>query len=125
MKTRRKHLSRTFKLNALSILSGLFAIFLAIGYLQSETEPRWTRCIVDESPQKALIGGAKKWSSKRLFCDNNRVVIALKKDQELPLTKDDVLVDNTMVSCTYEVARNPFYLFKEQIVTDSLECMAH
>ncbi|MBP9758046.1 MAG: hypothetical protein KBD06_05580 [Candidatus Pacebacteria bacterium] len=121
----RRRLSREFKLNTLSVGSGLLALVLAIGYFQSDTEPRWTRCVVDGHPQKVLIAGVKKWASKRLFCENNRVVIAIKKDQVLPLTKDEVLTPGTTVACTYDVARNPFYLFREQILTDSVECLSN
>ena len=125
MRRQRNRLSRTFVLNSVSLGLAMCAVVLALGFLQSDTEPRWSQCIVDESPQKILVGGAKKWSSKRLFCEHNKVVIALKKDQELPLTKDEVLKHNTAVACTYEVARNPFYLFQDQVLIDSVECQSN
>ena len=120
----RTRFSRTFKLNTLSIVMALGAAVLAGGYMQSNTETRWTRCIVDATPQKVLVAGAKKWTSKRLFCENHTVVIALKKDHELPLTKDEVLAHDTAVACSYDVARNPYHLFRDQVVTDSVSCMS-
>lgn len=122
---RRYRLSRMTTLNSLSIVMALVAAGLTYGYMQSSTETRWTRCIVDGAPHKGLISGAKKWASKRLFCENSTVVIALKKDHELPLTEDEVLEPDTAVACTYNVAKNLFHLFKDQIVTDSLECMSN
>lgn len=122
MRLPRRRLSRTTALNALTVLGVAFAAVLAYGYVQSEVETRWTYCDVDTQPQRMFIGGAKKWSAKRLFCEHYTVVIAIKPDQPLPNTPEAVLEKNAYVSCSYDVARNPYHLFRDRVIRDSIDC---
>jgi hypothetical protein len=71
-----------------------------------------------------LMSGVKQWSSKILFCENYTVVIAIKQNQSLPMTPDSVLEKNTYVDCSYDVARNPFHLFRDQVIRESVACFA-
>lgn len=122
MRLPRRRLSRTTTLNALTVLGVAFAAVLAYGYIQSEVETRWTTCDVDTQPRKLKTVGTKHWSSKTLFCEKYTVVIAIRHDQPLPKTPEAVLEKNAYVSCSYDVARNPFHLFPDQVIRDTVDC---
>mgnify|MGYP001560904948 CR=1 FL=1 len=114
----RKKYSRTFTLNAISLFMAGIAAALVLGYVQSDTRTTWTNCKVDVLPFKSH--SATKKAAKRLICNQDQVIISIRDDH--PLTKQVALEHENVLSCWYDVERNKFGLFTDQIVSDSVVC---
>lgn len=111
-------------LTCTSIVLAAIAVILVIGLVQSDTYPYFSQCTVHVKTEKALVGGLKKPSSKKLECEHrgDRRVIALKDDLVLPGAPERILTHKNVLACSFDVVTNPFNLLSEQIVVESLTC---
>ncbi len=96
---------------------------LLFGYAQSDSRTEWTSCKVDVRPRKLPDEKGNKRPEKRLVCKKDNIMIAIKRENQLPDIPERLLTPNNVLACRYDIVRHKLNIFTEQVDTESLYCM--